>query len=151
MIMGAWLTSKLTRKWNKNLKIMRSYSNWVFLKIFSKEDITQNSFYVETLYCPSIYDTIRYANKGHKKVLSPISIANLSRAPPAYYKRVTTTVPGVGPRMACTRYQCQVTHENSATHNKPNLYYLVKQWQLTQVPKHTLYISLYCAYQSHIT
>ena len=37
------------------------------------------------------YDTIRYANKGHKKVLSPISIANLSRALPAYYKRVTTT------------------------------------------------------------
>ena len=37
--------------------------------------------------------------------------------------------------------------EHCATHIKPNLYYLVKQWQLTQVPKHTLY----CAYQSHIT
>jgi hypothetical protein len=61
--------------------------------------------------------TIRYVNKGQHTVLSPISIANLSRALPAYYKRVTTTVPGVGPRMACTRYQCKVTHEKRYVHH----------------------------------
>ena len=55
---------------------------------------------------------IRYANNG--QVLSPISIANPSRVLPAYYKRVTATVPGVrGPRIACTRYQCKVTYVHS--------------------------------------
>jgi len=85
------------------------------------------------------FDTIfRYANKSQLQVLSPISIAHLSRALPVYYKRVTTTMP--------QGYLCKVTHgkrqihslmrlnvmnytvrDHCATHIKPNLYYQVKQ------------------------
>jgi hypothetical protein len=100
--------SMVNQQVNKEMKL-KFENNEKLLKLSVSENIFKRRHHTKFFLCWNFvlsinirYDTIR----EQRSQKSP-----LSRALPAYYKRFITTVPGVGPRMACTRYQCKVTHE----------------------------------------